>query len=585
MTKYLSGRVKLRNYTGLTTDRYKYLGLDQAEPNLGNPIGSLPAVPSGTQFQIVSVDSRPGERFWVPIQGGLIPGAVSVFDEGTLVGTLSSITQLNFAGTGIGVSANNLGIAATITVAPPGADNSVLFKDSGDFATSTGLTFDDSTDLLSVGGALDINNGSRFRVTSSGLVGIGTTNPTQELHVVGDIRLTGTIVDQGNSAGVTGQVLVKNATGGLSYINQGSVQAGAGGNVKELQYHNSSGLIDGATGIVYDVSTQFLGIGAANPSKKLDVSGDIRVDGTTNLSNVVISGFTTHNANASFQDNDKLFFGTGLDLEVYHDSNNSFIDDSGTGALLIRSNNRIILGSGLNIGIRYNVGSNVELTHNGIQKFQTEIFGATVNGTLDADGLIVSGIATLPQTSFTGDVEVQNLKVTGITTAGNIKIESNTLGTQSGNLLLDSFAGTLQTNDVLFVNNVTQSTNKDNGSIITQGGVGVEKNVNIGGNLGVTGTSTLAGIVTTGTDLFVGGNLNVLGDVVYDEVQGRNLLVTGISTFQGQITLASNIIPFANNTYDIGSSGLKLNEVFATSFKGNADTATVQQAQTIQTQT
>ena len=124
----------------------------------------------------------------------------------------------------------------------------------------------------------------------------------------------------------------------------------------------------------------------------------------------------------------------------------------------------------------------------------------------------------------------------------------------------------LQTNDVLFVNNVTQSTNKDTGSIVTQGGIGVEKNVNIGGNLGVTGTSTLAGIVTTGTDLFVGGNLNVLGDVVYDEVQGRNLLVTGISTFQGQITLASNIIPFANNTYDIGSSGSKLNEVICHKF-------------------
>ena len=96
--------------------------------------------------------------------------------------------------------------------------------------------------------------------------------------------------------------------------------------------------------------------------------------------------------------------------------------------------------------------------------------------------MTVSGIATLPQTSFTGDVEVQ-FKVTGITTAGNIKIESNTLGTQSGNLLLDSFAGTLQTNDVLFVNNATDSVNKDTGSIVTQGGIGVEKSVNIEGNL------------------------------------------------------------------------------------------------------
>ena len=581
MTKYLSGRVKIRDHTGLTTDRYKYLGLDQAEPNLGNPIGTLPNVPSGTQFQIVAIPSRPGERFWVPIQGGLIPGSISVFDEGTLVGTLSSITQLNFAGTGIGVSANNLGIAATITVAPPGADNSVLFKDSGDFATSSGLTFDDSTDLLSIGGALDINNGSRFRVTNSGLVGIGTTNPTQELHVVGDIRLTGTLVDQGNSAGVTGQVLVKNSTGGLSYINQGSVQAGAGGNVKELQYHNSSGLIDGATGIVYDVSTQFLGVGIANPSKKLDVGGDIRVDGTSNLSNVVISGFTTHNANANFQDNDKLFFGTGLDLEIYHSTasgGNSIIRDTGSGNLIIGGSIVEIKNAALNqTQAAFFEGSQVELYHAGQKKLDTTIYGIDVTGTVSADGLTVSGIATLPQTSFTGDVEVQNLKVSGISTLGNVKIESNTLGTQSGNLLLDSFAGTLQTNDVLFVNNATPSTNKDNGSIITQGGIGVEENVNIGGNLGVTGTSTLAGIVTTGTDLFVGGNLNVLGDVVYDEVQGRNLLVTGISTFQGQITLASNIIPFVDNTYDIGSSGLKLNEVFATNFRGLADSATILQ--------
>ena len=62
--------------------------------------------------------------------------------------------------------------------------------------------------------------------------------------------------------------------------------------------------------------------------------------------------------------------------------------------------------------------------------------------------------------------------------------------------------------------------------------------------------------------------------VFYDEVQGRNLLVTGISTFQGQVNIANTIQPYADNTYDIGSSGLKFNEVFATNFRGNADTAT-----------
>jgi hypothetical protein len=38
-------------------------------------------------------------------------------------------------------------------------------------------------------------------------------------------------------------------------------------------------------------------------------------------------------------------------------------------------------------------------------------------------------------------------------------------------------------------------------------------------------------------DLFVAGNLNVIGDIVYDEVTGRNLNITGISTFEGETNL------------------------------------------------
>ena len=104
MPKYLSGRVKRRDQAFLSTDRYQYLGLDQTEPNLGDPTNPLfPEVPLGEQFQIVSVRDKPGERFWVPVGGGIIPGSISVFEEGSLVGTEKSITQLNFVGTGISV--------------------------------------------------------------------------------------------------------------------------------------------------------------------------------------------------------------------------------------------------------------------------------------------------------------------------------------------------------------------------------------------------------------------------------------------------------------------------------------------------
>ena len=50
MPKYLSGRAKRVPQDQLSEDRYKYLALDQAEPNLSDPIIG-PAVPAGAQYQ------------------------------------------------------------------------------------------------------------------------------------------------------------------------------------------------------------------------------------------------------------------------------------------------------------------------------------------------------------------------------------------------------------------------------------------------------------------------------------------------------------------------------------------------------
>ena len=50
--------------------------------------------------------------------------------------------------------------------------------------------------------------------------------------------------------------------------------------------------------------------------------------------------------------------------------------------------------------------------------------------------------------------------------------------------------------------------------------------------LSVAGVSTFAGVGFFGSDLHVDGNLNVVGDVVYDEVNGRNLNISGITTTQ-----------------------------------------------------
>ena len=38
MAKLVSGRVKRTPQSGITSDRYEFLGLEQAEPDLGDPL-------------------------------------------------------------------------------------------------------------------------------------------------------------------------------------------------------------------------------------------------------------------------------------------------------------------------------------------------------------------------------------------------------------------------------------------------------------------------------------------------------------------------------------------------------------------
>ncbi len=68
------------------------------------------------------------------------------------------------------------------------------------------------------------------------------------------------------------------------------------------------------------------------------------------------------------------------------------------------------------------------------------------------------------------------------------------------------------------------------GAIYGEGGAA---SVLVGSGLSVAGITTLAGsggITTTGGDFYVGGDLYVADDIVYDEISGRNLNVSGIST-------------------------------------------------------
>ena len=105
MARLVSGRVKVTPPTGVTTDRYSYLGLDQAEPNLGVP---------GTANYVLASDTN-GNRFWKEAGGSIISiDGLSIKDEGSVVGTAGSVTNIDFRGTGVTATAS--GIGATVTI-------------------------------------------------------------------------------------------------------------------------------------------------------------------------------------------------------------------------------------------------------------------------------------------------------------------------------------------------------------------------------------------------------------------------------------------------------------------------------------
>tara|TARA_Y100001938_G_scaffold37173_2_gene51341 strand:+ start:334 stop:1221 length:888 start_codon:yes stop_codon:yes gene_type:complete len=57
----------------------------------------------------------------------------------------------------------------------------------------------------------------------------------------------------------------------------------------------------------------------------------------------------------------------------------------------------------------------------------------------------------------------------------------------------------------------------------------------------VAGVTTFVGVSTFHNDVHIGGNLNVTGDIVYDEVTGRNIKITGLSTFVGLSSFVSGV--------------------------------------------
>jgi len=138
-------------------------------------------------------------------------------------------------------------------------------------------TLASNTGVSSVG----ISSTGLVFIPNSNSLGIGTSAPSANLDVNGNVRIRGGIYDSTNVIGNSGYVLTSN---GSSIVWQSAGGVGIvtnpGGIDKQLQY-NRSGIFSGTNQVYYDYNTGYLGISTSTPRYNLEVVGTVGVTSLT----------------------------------------------------------------------------------------------------------------------------------------------------------------------------------------------------------------------------------------------------------------------------------------------------------------
>ena len=189
------------------------------------------------------------------------------------------------------------------------------------------------------------------------------------------------------------------------------------------------------------------------------VAGISTVTGTTQFTKQLnVSGVSTFHNNVNLLDGDKLFLGSSQDLQIFHDSNHSYIQENGTGDLRIKA-----------------LTGGVELYHNDVLRIQTSTTGVSIGGSLS-----VAGVLTYE--------DVTNVDSIGIVTArSQLNVGSNIKLGNAGVVTATSYRG-----DGSQLTGIDATSLKDSG-----GNTKIQAQAS---GLMVTGITTVSGNIMPGAD-------------------------------------------------------------------------------------
>lgn len=354
--------------------------------------------------------------------------------------TAGDVSIGTFAGTQIYIDGANTGIGTT---SPAHKLNVVSSNDSTavgidigsnakfDFAANSSsnystLFFMDDVGLDighdSTSRALNFKTGSadRLTITGGGNVGLGTTSPDSLLEISSSstsdfLKLT----SAGSSANPIKLVFEKAAG------QEGIIEYNRNG---DLEIYNTDG----------DGGVMISGSASADPDFYISHAGASTFKSTLTVGeddtghDVIFYGATTgrymqwdESADSLLlKDNVKLLFGNqpGGDLQIYHDTNNSYIDDAGTGSLNIRSNSIVAGKYTGEVLFRGTADGAFEAFHDNSVKLSTTNTGIDVSGEIEMDKSLTMAHISDPSDPASGH------SVMWSDTSGNLKIKINVAG-------------------------------------------------------------------------------------------------------------------------------------------------------------
>ena len=144
------------------------------------------------------------------------------------------------------------------------------------------------------------------------------------------------------------------------------------------------------------------------------------------------TGYVSFGSTVTFGDDDRIIMGDSSDLKIYHDGSNSYVTESGPGALRLVGDQVAIRNSAENMAV-FNTNADVKLYYNNSKKFETTGTGVTVFGTTQTQQLNVSGVST-----FSGNVSF----------AGTIYPDGIGIGTAVAETLIDVYGEGASTTQV-----------------------------------------------------------------------------------------------------------------------------------------